>query len=275
MPEIGDAAILDTAVRAARAGGKVALDRLGDPGWVRWKGMRDAQVGAALDVQAAILEEIRRDFPDHPILAEESESRPPDDADPLWIVDPIDGSLNYLQGLPFFSICIGFRSEGIYRVGVVYDPCRNELFEGVLGQGARLNGLPIVVQQVSEGLEAYENAIVGTDWPYDGERRTQSLQIAQVLTTHMLDMRVMGSPALGLCYVAAGRLHAYFHLDLRLWDIAAASVVLTEGGGILTNARGSSWLFADRAYLATNGVVHGEMLRNIGPILDFRAPSIG
>jgi myo-inositol-1(or 4)-monophosphatase len=273
MRDFDDATILATAVRAARAGGQVALERLGDPGYLRWKGMRDAEVGAALDVQAAVIEEIRRDFPGHAILAEETSERPADDADPLWIVDPIDGSLNFLQGLPHFAVCVGFRSETIYRVGVVYDPCRDELFQGTLGKGARLNDLPIVVQQVSEGLDAYESAIVGTDWPYDGEPRTKSLQIAQVLVTHTLDLRVMGSPALGLCYVGAGRLHAYFHLDLELWDVAAAAVVLTEAGGILTNARGSSWLYANKAYLATNAVVHGEMLRNIVPILDFRVPS--
>lgn len=272
MPELDDAAILETAVRAARAGGRTAMARLGQPGYLRWKGLRDVEVGAALEVQGAIIQEIARDFPDHAILLEEAEARPPEDADPLWIVDPIDGSLNFLQGLPFFSVCVAFRRESLYRVGVVYDPCRAELFQGVLGQGARLNGEPILVQQVGEGLEAYENAVVGTDWPHSGEPRAQALQIAQLMATNMLSLQVMGSPSLGLCYVAAGRLHAYFHLELELWDVAAAGIILREAGGILTNARGSSWLFADKGYLATNGVVHGEMVRNILPVLEFQPP---
>lgn len=272
MSEPDDAAVLETAIRAARAGGQVALARLGDPGYLRWKGQRDAVVGAAVDVQNAIIAEIKRDFPDHAILAEESETHPAEDADPLWIVDPVDGSLNYLQGLPFFSVCVAFRSEGLYRVGVVYDPCREELFQGVLAKGARLNGEPIHVEQIGDGREAYDAALVGTDWPYGGERRVQSLLIAQIIAGDMLNLNAMGSPALGLCYVAAGRLHAYFHLELELWDVAAASVVVREAGGILTNALGDSWLFADKGYIATNGVVHGEMVRNIQAVLDFRAP---
>lgn len=271
---VPDAVILETAIRAARTGGQLALSRVGQPGYLRWKGLRDVEVGAALEVQAAIVDVIRRDFPEHAILVEESQTRPPEDADPLWIVDPIDGSLNFLQGLPLFSICVAYRAQGLYRVGVVYDPCRDELFEGVLGLGARLNHEPIVVQQVSEGLDAYEHAIVGTDWPYGGERRAQALQIAQLMAGNMLALHVMGSPALGICYVAAGRLHAYFHLDLELWDVAAAGVIVQEAGGILTNARGSSWLFADKGYLVTNGVIHGEMVRNILPVLESQDPTV-
>ena len=274
MEEPDDAHILDTAIRAARSGGKVALELLGRPQDLRWKGMRDPQIGAALAVQRAILLEIERDFPDHAVLAEESEARPSADADPLWIVDPIDGSVNYLQGLPCFSISIGFMSKGIYRVGVVYDPCRDELFRGVVRQGAWLNDVPIVVEQISEAAEAFEKAVIGIDWPHEGRPRAQSLHIAQILATHALALNVMGSPALALCYLAAGRLHAYFHLELEIWDVAAAAVILHEAGGILTDARGGSWLFSDKGYLATNGVLHGEMLRNIVPALEGLPPQL-
>jgi myo-inositol-1(or 4)-monophosphatase len=268
MQTFDDAQILETAIRAARAGGELALSLLGQPGYVRWKGMRDVQVEASHAVQRAILDDIARDFPDHAVLAEESDERPPDNADPLWIVDPIDGSMNFLQGTPHFAVCVGFRSRGTYRVGVVYDPARDELFQGVVGKGARLNGYPIVVQQISDGHEAFENAIVGTDLPRAGERRAQGLHIAQIMATHTLDVTAMGAPALGFCYLAAGRLHAYYHLDLELWDLAAASVIATEAGAVLTNARGSSWLYADKSYLATNGVIHGEMLRHMMAVLD-------
>lgn len=261
-----DARVLQVAVEAARAGGRVALERLGSPGYLRWKGFRDVEVGAALEVQQAIVERIRADFPEHPILAEEGLERPAEDADPLWIVDPVDGSLNYLHGLPVFAVSVAFRSEGLYRVGVVYDPCREELFQGVLGQGARLNGEPIYVHQVEEGLSAYEHAMVGTDWPYGTQARVQSLQVAHLLCSSTLSLVTLGSPALGLCYVACGRLHAYYHLDLDLWDVAAAAVVLREAGATLTNAEGSSWLHANRGYLATNGIVHGEVLRNIAAV---------
>ena len=267
MQETDDAAVLATAIRAARAGGRVALDLLGQPQDLGWKGMRDPQIGSALAVQRAVLDEIHHDFPDHAVLAEESAERPHPDSDPLWIVDPIDGSLNYLQGLPLFTISIAFMSQGVYRVGVVYDPCRDELFRGVVRKGAWLNDEPIVVEQVGEAAEALEKAVIGMDWPREDVLRARGLRIGQVLATHALALNVMGSPSLGLCYLAAGRLHAYFHLDLELWDVAAAAVILHEAGGTLTDARGGSWLFSDHGYLATNGVLHGEMLRNILPEL--------
>ncbi|MBI4212709.1 MAG: hypothetical protein HY534_00175 [Chloroflexi bacterium] len=272
MDESDDTQILTTAVRAARAGGAVALGHLGQLGYVRWKGMRDVEVEAARVVQQAIVAEIQQDFPEHPILAEESDTAPPADADPLWIVDPIDGSLNYQQALPLFAISLAYRRKGIYRVGVVYDPCRDELFQGVEGRGARLNDQPIVVEQVSEAFEAFENAVLGMDLAREGRRRTQSLQLVQMLASNVLALNVMGAPSLGLCYLAAGRLHAYLGLDLDLWDVAGAAVILKEAGGILTSAQGGSWLFADRSYLATNGVLHGEMLRHMTEILNAAPP---
>ncbi len=272
MDETDDTQILATAVRAARAGGALALSHLGQRGYIRWKGMRDIEVEAARIVQQTIVDEILQDFPEHAILAEESDTPPPDDADPLWIVDPIDGSLNFLQGLPLFAMSVAFRRKGIYRVGVVYDPCRDELFQGVQGRGARLNDEPIVIEQIGEAMDAFENALLGMDLAREGPRRVQSLLLAQFLATHTLGLNVMGAPSLSLCYLAAGRLHAYLALDLDLWDVAGAAVILKEAGGILTSAQGGSWLFADRGYLATNGVLHGEMLRHMTEILSAGVP---
>ncbi|MBI3733039.1 MAG: hypothetical protein HY259_06220, partial [Chloroflexi bacterium] len=237
--------MLDTAMQAAREAGGLAVASLGKPGYQQWKHPRDLLVGSVYPVQQRIVEIIHREFPDHAVLAEESELHaanaseelPSPDADPLWIVDPIDGSLNFGQGIPHFAISIACRVDGIYRVGVVYDPCTQEMFHALQGRFARLNHRPITVQLVAEGESAYDQAIVGTDWPGGMRERSQSLNIATLLATQCITLNVMGSPALGLCYVAAGRTHAYYHTDLRLWDVAAASVILGESGGILTDIR--------------------------------------
>ncbi|HEX8968792.1 MAG TPA: inositol monophosphatase family protein [Chloroflexota bacterium] len=258
-----DAERLDAAIRAARAGGRVAHDHIGDPLYFKLKGRRDLLVGASLAVQDTVRQVLARECPDDAFMAEEG----PDDealpvgAERLWIVDPIDGSVNFLRGLPNFAISIGFRDTFGFRVGVVYDPSRDELFSARFGHGAHLNGEPIRVHVAGEGEDAYESSLIGTDLPGDTEGRLDGLRAATHVGNRMLGLIILGSPSLGLCYVAAGRLHAYFHLKLQLWDVAAAAVILQEAGAILTNASGSSWLHSDGGYLASNGRLHGGMLR--------------
>lgn len=182
-------------------------------------------------------------------------------AERLWIVDPIDGSTNFFRGLPSFAVSIGYRDASGFRVGVVYDPSRDELFSARTGDGAYLNGQRITVHFAGEGEDAYDSSLIGTDLPGDTEGRVNALRAAMHVGNRMLGLVMLGSPALGLCYVAAGRLHAYFHLKLQLWDVAAAAVILQEAGAIFTNGTGSSWLYSDGSYLASNGRVHGGMLR--------------
>ncbi len=260
---------LDLAVAAARAGGEVALARMGRPGYLSWKGHRDVVSEASLRVQDAIVSSLSAGLPGSGILAEEGpeDAAVPVDAAHLWIVDPICGSLNFVQGLPNFAISIALRSEGHIRVAVVYDPCRDEVFTATRDTSARLNGQSINVQQISEGSEAWAGAIVGTDWPRSGDRRKQAVAIVGAMVDQVVECTVMGSPALGLCSVAAGRLHAYWHLDLKIWDIAAASLILERAGGTLTDVRGMTWLYSDGGYIATNGVIHNSMLNCIQPLL--------
>ncbi|MBI1956612.1 MAG: hypothetical protein HYS38_09490 [Acidobacteria bacterium] len=260
---------LAVAKRAVRAGGEVAKARLGNAGYVKWKGLRDVITEATLEVQDAIVSTLLAEFPGSGILAEEGpEDAPvPVEAEPLWIVDPICGSLNFAQGLPYFGISVAFRSEGNIRASVVYDPCRDELFEATTESPAKLNGRQIVVQQISEGLEAWSSAMVGTDWPHSGERREQARRIVGLMMDQIGECSLMGSPSLGICNVAAGRLHAYWHLDLKIWDIAAPGLILQQAGGILTDAQGNSWLYSDGGYIASNQVIHGWTLNCIQAVL--------
>ena len=133
---------------------------------------------------------------------------------------------------------------------------------------AARNGGKIFVQQISEGIEAWSAAIVGTDWPHGGERRHQARAIAGLMMDQVGELNLMGSPALGFCNVAAGRLHSYWHLDLKIWDIAAAALILQRAGGILTDAHGNTWLYSDGGYIATNGVIHGWALNCIQAVLN-------
>lgn len=261
---------LEVAVRAAREGGRVAKERMGNPGYLKWKGQRDVACEAAFAVQDAITSILSAGVPGSEILAEEGpeDAAVPVDAEHLWIVDPICGSLNYIHGIPYFAVSIALRSHGNISLGVVYDPCRDELFQATEENGsAMLNGEKIFVQHFSEGIEAWSSAMVGTDWPHSGERRDQARRIVDMMMNQVGECSLMGSPALGLCNVAAGRLHAYWHLDLKIWDIAAASLILQRAGGVLTDAHGDTWLYSDGGYIATNTVIHGWLLNCIRPVL--------
>lgn len=268
-----DAARLDTAIRAAREGGRVALAHLGNPLYFKVKDRRDLLVGASVVVQDTIREILLGDYPDDGFLGEEGpdDEELPVNAERLWIVDPIDGSTNYFRGVPHFGISIGFRDAFGFRVGVVYDPSHDELFSARFADGARLNGERIYVHVPGEGEDAYESSLIGTDLAGGTESRIEGMRAATHVANRMLGLVMMGSPALGLCYVAAGRTHAYFHLKLHLWDVAGAAVILQEAGAAFTNGSGSSWLYSEGSYLASNGRIHGGMLR----LLRAALPALG
>jgi myo-inositol-1(or 4)-monophosphatase len=266
--------VLGVAQEAARAGGAIARARIHDPGqYFTWKRSRDPVVAQALPVQDAVVATIRASFPDHAILAEEGpEDEPmPIGADPLWIVDPICGSLNYMHRDPGYTVSVGFLADGAWQVGVVYEPEHETMYSAIDGRPARLNDRQIFVDQFADGVEAFQRAIVGIDWPGDMEARKEMLTVVGTLVPVVLSVRVIGSPALALCYVAAGRLHGYSALDLRPWDVAPAGVILQAAGGTLTNFAGSSWYHSpDGGYVASNSVIHGRLLQSAGAVLALR-----
>src|SRR6266852_4657200 len=266
--------VLEVATQAARIGGAIAREKIDAPNQhFSWKRSRDPFVAQSLVVQDAIIARIREAFADHAILAEEGpeDEEMPVGADPMWIVDPICGSLNYMHRDPGYAVGIGFLADGAWQVGVVYEPERDALYTAIDGRGAHLNGRRILVDQFADGVEAFQRAAVGIDWPGDMDARREMLTVVGTLVPTVLSLRVIGSPALGLCYVAAGRLHGYSALDLRPWVVAPAAVILQNAGGTLTNFEGSSWYHSpDGGYVASNSIIHGRLLQSAGAVLALR-----
>jgi len=251
---VDDSDAQEIATRAAFRAGRLAVSRLGDPGYLKWKGHRDVVSGASLDVQDVIVSILQKECAGDAILVEEGPEDEPLEvaAERLWIVDPICGSLNFVQGIPFFAVSIALRVAGQLRVGVVHDPNRDETFAARFGEPATLNNRPITVLNTALGPEFWEQAWVATDLPHSGPRRAEALRVFDLYAKEVLAQNVMGSPALGLCYVAAGRIHAYWTLDAKPWDVAAACVILNQAGALITDGEGGPWLHSDGSYLAAN-----------------------
>jgi myo-inositol-1(or 4)-monophosphatase len=156
----------------------------------------------------------------------------------------------------------------------VYDPLRDEMFAAAVDEPAYLNNRPITVLATPLGPEFWEQAWVGTDLPHAGPMRDAALQIFQLLSGQVLTQVVLGSPALGLSYVAAGRLHAYWNLDAKPWDVAAACVILQQAGAIISDADGGAWIHSDGSYVAATPASHQWAMRGIKLVRD-RARSLG
>ena len=246
---------LETAVHAARAAGQILVERLPNPREVQVKGFRDIVTDADLAAEQAVIQTIRAQFPDHALLTEEngaSAGRAPY----AWVVDPLDGTTNYSRRLPWFSVSIGLMHGDALILGVVYEPLRDYLFAAQRGRGATLNGAPI---QVS-ALDQMSHTVIGLDWAHAQADRRDIVSSLKQLAPACGTLRGMGSAALGLAYVAAGWLDAYFHIGLKPWDLAAGVLLVREAGGRVTDLAGGAWRPWNPRVLVSNGHVHQAML---------------
>lgn len=248
--------LLETAIEAARWAGQVLLTEFGKSQEIRSKGLRDIVTGADLAAQARAVEIIRSRYPDHDIWGEESGQVPDGASNYCWIVDPLDGTTNYSRGYPCFSVSIGMSHRGEIVLGVVYDPLRDQMFQAQRGQGAYLNNDRIHVRAVERLIDA----VVGLDWPRKQDLRCQMAQLVAEVAPRVGTLRSTGSAALGLCCVAAGWIDTYFHLSLKPWDVAAASVIIQEAGGAISDIAGLPWQPDSENCLASNGLIHEVML---------------
>lgn len=250
---------LRVAEQAARAGGKVVLSRLHDTDLqVAYKdGRANIVTVADTESQRAVCGVIAAAFPDHAIFGEEGTSGDAS-AGHAWYVDPLDGTTNYAHGLPFFCVSVALRSHGSTVAGAVFDPLRDELFSAARSEGAFVNGTPLrasAVARLDQSLVVAQAQTVD-----DGEIRAYAALVDRLMRVAG-GVRSLGSPALTLCAIAAGRLEAYCEYAMDAWDILAGQLILREAGGRLTTFSGFPHTTAERAdIVASNGHIHDELI---------------
>ena len=227
----------NVAVMAARRGGAILIRHLNklDKLKVEKKGHNDFVSDADRAAEDAVIEVIHRHYPDHAILAEESGVQ--GESDTVWIIDPLDGTTNYLHGFPQFCVSVGVQVKGRLEAAAVYDPLRQEIFAAARGDGATLDDRKIRVS----GRKELDYALIGTGFPF----RDPNLDVAPYMgmlskvVRNTAGVRRPGAAALDLCYVAAGRLDGFWESGLSPWDLAAGALIIREAGGIVSGLDGS------------------------------------
>jgi myo-inositol-1(or 4)-monophosphatase len=253
---------LEVAIAAAKEAGRIQKLHFGHFHKVEYKGEIDPVSEIDKLCEKAVNRIIFDAFPDHDVLTEESAFK--GKGSPWkWIIDPIDGTTNYIHGFPFFCVSIGLEVKGEVTLGVVYDPILDQLFNALKGEGAYLNGKRIFVSQVNN----LGRSFLCTGFPYDIREHTDFyLRYFRQFITKSVAIRRPGSAALDLCYVGAGRFDGFWELKLHAWDVAAASLIITEAGGKVTDFQGGPFNIYSEEILASNGLIHQEMLRVIQEI---------
>jgi myo-inositol-1(or 4)-monophosphatase len=248
---------LEAGVEAAEIGGKILLASRGKI-HAREKNRFDLVTDADLACQHAIEQSLRSRFPDHQFIMEEADEKASHGhaGRPTWIIDPIDGTTNYVHDLPGYCISIGLLVDGQLLVGVVHDPWRGELFHAVFGRGAWLGGQKLKVSSI----DRLEQGLLATEAPYSTNDRTRTFSSWQRLSLKAQGVRQLGATALDLAYVAAGRLDGFWGThDNHAWDLAAGAVLIREAGGKMSNLDGSELDPFRPDVLASNGLIHLEL----------------
>jgi len=241
--------------QAARAGGKVLLDWAGRFA-VREKGPADLVTEADVAAQDAIRDVLLGAFPNHGFLAEENLSLPSRDDGYRWIVDPLDGTTNYVHGLPQYAVSIALEQHGRLKTGVVYNPVTGECYSAAEGRGARLNGQALRVSQVAE----LSQALVAVSLPAKVRREDRDIEDFLAVMLECQAVRRMGSSALNLCYLAAGRFDAFWSRSTKAWDIAAGVLIVREAGGVVSGFDGRELDLNDPRFIAAGAAaLHAQL----------------
>ncbi len=249
---------LEAACEAARRGAAV-LEEWRARFQVREKARFDLVTDADLASQRTVRDYLTGRFPSHDFLGEEdptARARPGPDAPPTWIVDPLDGTTNYVHDCPFYCVSVGLQVAGELIVGAVLDPSRNELFSAARGQGAWLGQRRLQVSRA----DRLEEALLATGFPPDLRGQEKTLDWWRYFSLRTRSLRRTGSTALNMAYVAAGRFDGYWAFDNHVWDVAGAAVVVREAGGTLTNVDGSPYDPYTADALVSNGPLHPVLL---------------
>ncbi len=254
-----DPIFLATATEIVLRAGDIQMSRRESGFRIDKKGAIDLVTEVDFECERMCRDLIAERFPDHDVLAEELSSGPGERATSShrWVFDPLDGTTNYAHGLPIFCASLALEIDGRAVVGAIFDPTRRELFTAELGQGSFLNGTPLAVSATAELLDA----LLVTGFPYDVHQQTRELvELFGAFLGRARAVRRLGSAALDLCYVAAGRFDAFWERHLRPWDVAAGALIVGEAGGRVTGMDGSPFDPSAAHLVASNGRVHDAML---------------
>ena len=244
----------------AEQAGEILRDGYSKEHQVSFKGVIDLVTEVDHASEKYLLDEINRRWSGSYILSEES-GITPGNQEHTWYVDPLDGTVNYAHGIPFFSVSIAYAHRGVMRLGVVYDPLRNEMFSAERGQGAQLNGQPIHASDVTE----LQKSLLVTGFPYDAWD-TKDDNFANFIRFGKMTqgVRRFGSAALDASYVGAGRFDGFWELSLKSWDIAAGGLVAEEGGARVTNVKDEpDYLSTPQSIVAAAPGIHSKILENL------------
>jgi len=254
-----DPDFLATAIEIVRRAGQIQLERRASGFSISKKAETDLVTEVDLECEHMCRAVIAGRFPDHDVLAEELGAGPATGRGSRWrwVFDPLDGTTNYAHGVPIFCASLGLEIDGGTAVGAVYDPTRNELFTAERGGGAYLNGQRLAVSDTPTLIDA----LLVTGFPYDVHQRAGDLvELFGAFLGRARAVRRLGSAALDLCYVAAGRFGAFWEQQLKPWDVAAGALIVEEAGGRVTGMDGSPFDAAAAHLVASNGRLHEEML---------------
>jgi myo-inositol-1(or 4)-monophosphatase len=247
---------MEVAIKAVLEAGGILRGSLGRVREIAYKGENNLVTEVDRLSENTIIKVIKSSFPSHGIFAEER-GKSNSESDYLWIIDPLDGTTNYAHTYPVFSVSIALQIKGALVLGVVYDPLREELFSAELGSGAYLNEKSIKVS----GVRTVKESLLCTGFTHENEWMVEENLIHfSNFIKRAQAVRRDGSAALDLCYVACGRYDGFWELGLNPWDTAAGSLILKEAGGTITDFNGREFSIYSEELLATNGIIHKEML---------------
>jgi myo-inositol-1(or 4)-monophosphatase len=257
--------LLNIAVRAARRAGDIIIRHVNQLDAIRVdsKGRNDFVSEVDRMAEDDIIRTVRRSYPDHAFLAEESGAS--GDAEYVWIIDPLDGTTNFLHGFPVFCVSIAVMHRGRLEHGVVYDPMRQELFTTSRGTGATVDGRKMRVSDT----RLLPNSLIGTGFPFrtEPEALDPYLGMLRAVMCETAGVRRPGAAALDLAYVAAGRLDGFWEIGLNIWDLAAGALMIQECGGLVTDLAGGEGWQQSGNIVAGNPRIHEALLRLIEPQL--------
>ncbi|MCF7803488.1 MAG: inositol monophosphatase [Candidatus Marinimicrobia bacterium] len=252
--------LFQVALNAAQVAGDHIEKSAGKLGSIDYKGRADMVTDVDRTSERLIVESIHETFPDHDILAEESDVEQ-SDAETRWIIDPLDGTTNFVHGYQHYAVSIAVEQNGELVIGIVHNSKDGELYSAIRGQGAFLNKEPIQVSST----EKLSSSLLSTGLPYKvSERWYKSMELFKLFYYRSHGVRRDGSAALDLCYVASGRFDGFWELDLNPWDVAAGTLILQEAGGTVSKFDGSGSTIFDGEILASNGKIHQAMQDVIG-----------